>query len=93
LADSGGVVDGRVEAHALNLIAGVAVGMGAGAGAGSRVFVRKIPLLVAKTNGKVGLSIVVCHRVPRALKPEQSKGVNDQVQHICFLDTRCRSLS
>jgi hypothetical protein len=49
LADLGGAVDGRdVEADARDLIAGVVAGMGAGAGAKSRVFVRKIPLLVAQ---------------------------------------------
>ena len=92
LADLGGAVDGRdVEAHAQGLIAGVAVDMGAGAGAGSRVFVRKIPLLVAETNRKGGTE----HRglTPGATSPEAGAvpRVDDQVQHIRFLDARRRS--
>jgi len=49
LADLGGAVDGRdVEADAQDLITGIVAGTGAGAKAKSRVFVRKIPLLVAQ---------------------------------------------
>jgi hypothetical protein len=94
LADLAGAVDGRdVGAHAQGLIAGVAAGMGAGAGAGSRVFVRKIPLLVTKTIRKGGSE----HRglSPGATSPEAGAvprpGVDDQVQHIRFLDARHRS--
>jgi hypothetical protein len=62
-------------------------GYGSWGSAGSRFFVKKIPLLVAKTNQKGGTE----HRglSPGATGPEAGAvpQVDNQVQHVCHLLT------
>jgi hypothetical protein len=79
-ADLGGAVDGRDVRF--NSWLALAAGMGAGARAGSRFFVRKIPLLVAKTNRKGGTEH--CGLSPGATGPEAGAvfRVDNQVQHV-----------